>query len=129
MLPDTCTSWKNPRVLTTLLLVFLCGATVGGLAMRAGLHDVIHRAGSDWKETTGKQAVLERFKKELNLSPSQAQQMETVLDDFMTYYQTLQSQMDEVRASGKDRIMRILSDDQKRKFDRMIGELQTRQLR
>lgn len=128
MLPDCRASWQNPKVLTMLLLVFLCGATVGALAMRAGLHDAMHKSGPYWKEGGGKDVILERFKKELNLSPDQTKQMETVLDDFMTYLQTLQSQMDEVRANGKDRIVRILNDDQRKKFDQMVNDLQARQV-
>jgi hypothetical protein len=46
----------------------------------------------------------------------------------MMYYQTLQGQMDEVRASGKDRIMRVLNDEQKKKFERMIADLQSKQI-
>jgi hypothetical protein len=75
--------WQNPRIVYTLLFVFLSGAAA----------------------------------------------METVLDDFVTYYQTLQAQMDDVRATGKQRILRILKDDQKQKFEKMIGELQNKPLR
>jgi Spy/CpxP family protein refolding chaperone len=128
MFPDSRCAWQNPRVLTTLLLIFLCGAAVGAFAMRAGLHRALHPADPYWKEG-GKEISLQRFKKDLNLTPSQAQQMETVLDDFMMYYQTLQGQMDEVRASGKDRVMRILDDKQRKKFETMISGLQAKQLR
>lgn len=81
-----------------------------------------------WKEG-GKEIALERFKKELNLSQEQADEVALVLDDFMMYYQTLQAQMDEVRASGKDRIEKILSPEQRDKFQRMMSELQARQIR
>jgi Spy/CpxP family protein refolding chaperone len=128
MFPDQRCGWQNPRVLTFLFVVFLCGATVGALAMRFGLHQAMHRSGPYWREG-GKEISLQRFKKDLSLTPVQEQQMETVLDDFMMYYQTLQQQMDEVRASGKDRIIRILSDDQRKKFERMVSELQAKQLR
>lgn len=127
MFSDNCAGWRNPRVLATLFVVFLFGASVGALAMRAGLHQVLHRPGPYWKEG-GKEISLQRFKKELDLTPVQEQQMETVLDDFMMYYQTLQGQMDEVRASGKDRIVRILSEDQRKKFERMMNDLQARQI-
>jgi Spy/CpxP family protein refolding chaperone len=127
MLPDKCAPWRNPRVLATLFVVFLFGATVGALAMRAGLHQWLHRSGPYWKEG-GKEISLQRFKKELDLTPVQEQQMETVLDDFMMYYQTLQGQMDEVRASGKDRIVRILDENQRKKFERIMNDLQARQI-
>jgi hypothetical protein len=47
----------------------------------------------------------------------------------MKYYQTLQAQMDEVRADGKERIVRILKPDQQERFQRIISDLQARQIR
>ncbi|MEB2364134.1 MAG: hypothetical protein OZ929_22575 [Bryobacterales bacterium] len=130
MFDDTRASWQNPRILSTLLLVFLCGAAVGVLAMRSGAHDTLRRsADPEEARESGRDAMLERFKKELNLRPDQTEQMELVLDDFWKYYQTLQAQMDEVRATGKDRILRILDADQRKRFERMVSDLQTRQIR
>lgn len=76
-----------------------------------------------WKEG-GKQVTLERLKKELDLTPEQAAQMERVLDDFFAYYHTLQAQLDEVRATGKDRILRLLDERQRRKFEQMMDRAQ-----
>jgi hypothetical protein len=81
-----------------------------------------------WREN-GKEIALQKFRKELNLTPDQEREMRTVLDDFVTYYQTLQAQMDDVRATGKQRILKILKDDQKQKFEKMIEELQNKPLR
>jgi hypothetical protein len=44
----------------------------------------------------------------------------------MTYYQYAQAQMEDVRATGKSRILRILREDQKVKFEKMMGEVQTK---
>lgn len=121
-------SWRNSRVVCTLLLIFLCGAVVGALAMRYGIHGFIQQTGPYWNEG-GKEISLQRFRKELDLSPEQAEQMETVLDDFVLYYQTLQTQMDEVRASGKERILRILNPEQRKRFEKMLSEMQARRLR
>ena len=120
--------WQNPRILYTLLLVFLSGAAAGALTMKLSVSPERHRAGPWWKEG-GREISLERFRKELDLTPEQAREMETVLDDFMMYYQTLQAQMDDVRATGKQRIMRILRDEQKQRFEKMIGDIQSKQLR
>ncbi len=76
-----------------------------------------------WREG-GKEISLLRFKKELALTPAQTEELELVLDDFMKYYQMLQSQMDDVRAMGKTRILRVLDDAQKRKFEKMLSEMQ-----
>ncbi|MCZ2149631.1 MAG: hypothetical protein LC126_17875 [Bryobacterales bacterium] len=121
-------TWQNPRILCTLLLVFLAGATTGALTMRLGFSQAFRRDLSYWKEG-GKEISLERFRRELDLTPDQARQMEVVLNDFVMYYQTLQEQMNDVRASGKARIMQILNEDQRQKFIRMISDLQTKQIR
>jgi hypothetical protein len=124
--------WQNPRILLTLLIVFLCGASAGMLAMALGAHQWMHATHAQqtpaWKES-GKEVSLQRFRKELNLTPVQTEQLESVLDDFFTYYHTLQAQLDDVRASGKQKILRILDDDQKKKFEKIMSELQEKRLR
>lgn len=129
--------WRNSKVILLLLLVFLCGAMAGAVGARtwyrglaAAAAAAASRGGSavskTWKEG-GREISVERFRKELNLSESQTTEVAEVLDDFMKYYQTLQAQMDDVRANGKDRIVGILSPEQREKFSRMMSELQARQ--
>lgn len=128
MMPECTAPWRNPRVIAVLLLVFLSGAAAGALVMRTTVFASNRKSPPSWTEA-GKEISLQRLKKELDLTPLQAQQVETVLDDFMRYYATLQSQMDEVRANGKDRLFRILREDQQRKFEQMLAEMQARQAR
>jgi hypothetical protein len=108
----------NPRVTcaVTLTLVFLCGAAAGALAMSLG-HSRLHRA-AFWTDS-GKSAYFERVKKDLDLTPTQAEQMESILDDFTQYYRT-------VLADGKSRIMQILNEDQRRKFEQILAGQQKR---
>lgn len=119
--------WRNPQILYTLLFVFLSGAVGGAVVMRFASSPERH-VGAYWKEGA-REISLHRFKKELDLTPEQTKDMETVLDDFMMYYQSLQAQMDDVRAMGKTRILKILREDQKAKFEKMIGDIQSKQLR
>jgi hypothetical protein len=119
-------TWQNPRILCILLLVFLCGATAGALTMRLGFSGSYRRGSTYWQEG-GKEISIERFRRELNLTPDQARQMETILNDFMMYYQQVKDQLDSVRADGKAKILQILNDEQKQKFLRMLTE--TRQTR
>ena len=99
MTPPKSASWQNPRILLILLIVFLCGATAGMAVMSVGFH---HRLGTSSQPTIreGGKDVIASLKKELDLSPSQCEQLETVLDDYFTYYHTLQAQLDDVYASG-----------------------------
>ena len=118
---------QNPKVISTLVVVFLAGAAVGALAMQLGLHEKLHRtaaAASKPVPLAAKDAVLQRFKTELNLTSAQTQQMSSILDDYRHYYQSLQDQLDDIRALGKTRIVQILDDAQRQKFDKMMSELQ-----
>jgi hypothetical protein len=111
--------WQNPRILSTLLLVFLAGATTGALSMRMGLHDKLHRSA----EANSREAVLQKFRTELDLSGTQTEKLGMVLDDYSQYYQSLQDQLDDLRATGKTRILQILNTDQRAKFEKMMTDL------
>jgi len=121
--------WHNPRVLLTLAMIFLCGAITGVAFSRLLSTPIAHaHLGPYWREG-GKEISLQKFRSELLLTEQQAEEIETVLDDFVMYYQMLQTQMDEARASGKDRILQVLTPEQRQRFERMLTEMQARQLR
>jgi hypothetical protein len=121
-------SWQNPRILLTLFIVFVCGASAGMLAMALGAHRLMHSSVSP-TFTDLKTESVRRLQAQLDLTPQQTEQLETILDDFFTYYHTLQAQLDDVKASGKQRILRILNDDQKKKFEKIVSDLKEKQLR
>ena len=108
-------SWVGPRAagISTLLLVFLSGIVLGALAFNLGAHKRLHRD-AFWS-AAGKEAAVARVKKELDLTPIQVDQMATILDDFAKYYTT-------VLYDGKFRILQILNDEQKKKFEKMLAE-------
>jgi hypothetical protein len=95
-------------------LVFLAGVLAGAVAMNLGAHKMLHRNVPFYTEG-GKEVALQNWKKELDLTPDQSQQMALILDDFGTYYRN-------VLSDGKARILRILNEDQKRKFDKLLAE-------
>ncbi len=117
--------WQNPKILFTLLAIFLSGAAAGAITMRQFMSPERHRP-LYWNPAS-REYSLEYFTKELDLTSDQQKEMATVLDDFMTYFQTLQAQMDDVRATGKQRIMKILNEDQKQRFEKLLSKLQSRQ--
>lgn len=119
--------WRNPKIILILLSVFVCGAVAGIVGMRISQRTVSAKQMPYYKEG-GREISLQRFRKELDLTNEQAAEIEVILDDFMMYYQTLQAQMDEVRAHGKDRIQTLLDDKQRAKFNRMLNELQTKRI-
>jgi len=114
-------SWQNWRVLAMLSLVFVCGALAGALTMRVGLHDTLHRMGSGRAERS--QLTYGRLTRELNLSSQQADQLKSILDDMFKYHQDLDAQIEDVRATSKNRIRQILNPQQRQDFERICNEL------
>jgi Spy/CpxP family protein refolding chaperone len=116
-------SWQNPRVLTTLVLVFLTGAMAGAITMRAGLHDKMHRGASAYWRDGRSEFSYDRLKKDLDLTPEQSERLKTILDDFDKYHEDLQAQIEDVRATGKNRIMQMLDARQRQRFEQLSNRL------
>jgi hypothetical protein len=57
------------------------------------------------------------MKRELNLTPTQQEQMESILNDFWQYYRT-------VLSDSKFKVEQILNEEQRRKFERILQERQ-----
>ena len=118
--------WQNPRILSTLTLVFLAGAASGALWMQLGLHDKLHRTSVSAAVSAAaspRDAVLQKFRTELGLSTAQTEKIGKVLEDYTQYYQSLQDQLDDVRATGKTQILEVLDPAQRGKFEEMMNEL------
>lgn len=109
-------AWQGSKMTSvmTIILVFLTGAIAGAVAMNLGAHKAMHRQLPFYTEG-GKDIWLQRWKKDLSLTPEQSQQMAVILDDFGLYYRN-------VLSDGKARILRILNDEQKHKFDKLLEE-------
>jgi hypothetical protein len=120
--------WQNPKVMMTLLLVFVAGAASGAFAMRMRARLArVSAANPGSMKPVGKDAFLERFKierleKELSLRPDQVEQVKAVLDDYSKYYQSLQDQLDDMRSTGKVRLMQTLDQAQRAQFEKMLAE-------
>src|SRR5208283_3183880 len=107
--------WESPKFAGAgvLLLVFLCGAAAGAVAMNLGAHAALHP--HPFWDNSAKTEYLKSVTKRLDLTPDQAAQMASIVEDFGKYYQT-------VLSDGKARIFSILNDEQKRKFEQMLKE-------
>lgn len=116
-------SWSNPRVLAVLLLVFVSGTLSGAIAWRVRSkmlgRQVPVAASPSWNN---KEGFLNRCKKDLKLTDEQAGKMAKVLDDYKMYYQNLQEQLEEVRSTGKGDILKILDDEQRQKFEKLVAD-------
>lgn len=104
-------STPSASAILPLILVFLCGVTVGALAMNLGIHRALRHS----PPIVGHQPTLEAWKKQLDLTTDQTRQIELILDDFSKYY-------DNVLSDGNSRILQVLDDRQKVKFQKMIKD-------
>jgi Spy/CpxP family protein refolding chaperone len=118
-------SWQNPRILTTLVLVFLTGAMAGAIGMREGLHAQLHRGVAYWRGDKA-EFSYQQLKTELNLTPEQSERLKTILDDFAKYHDDLEAQIEDVRATGRNRIVQILTPEQRERFEKLSGKLPAR---
>jgi len=116
MLRRRDTGWSNPRVLSILALVFICGVTVGGVITRQYLHSrmYFHR---ELAIEDARRLGLHRLQVELNLTPQQEKIVARELDDYAKYYQNIEDEREDVAEHGRQRILSILNDDQKRRFN------------
>jgi len=105
----------NPKVLCamTLTLVFLSGAVVGALAMDLGVHRRARPPAFDTPQ--GKAQYFERMSRDLDLTPAQAEQMQSVLNDMWIYYRT-------VLTDSKQRVEQLLNEEQRKKFERILQQ-------
>lgn len=104
---------SNASAILPLVLVFLCGVSVGALAMSFREHKMGHAPIVSTKDLNT--ITVERWKTELNLSDAQAKEIVDILDDFSKYY-------DNVLGDGNTRIMRVLDPQQQAKFKQMLRE-------
>ena len=116
---------KNPKVISTLVLVFLAGIAVGAISMQVGLHEKLHRTVSAAsKPPNDNDALVQRFKTQLHLTDPQTKQIADVLMEYRPYYRALQDQYDDLRSTGRNRIMEVLTEEQRQQFEKMSGDLQ-----
>src|SRR5271157_4421946 len=108
----------NPKVAcaVSLVLVFLSGGVLGALTMDLR----VHRLHPPVFDTPGGRGLyFERLQKELNLTPAQSDQIESILNDFWHYYRS-------VLNDSKVRVEQVLNEEQRQKFERLLQEPQKR---
>lgn len=137
---DHPASWRNPRILSTLLLVFLAGGVAGALTLKTAVWYRAHYRpqiasrppvpGPILPENTDTAKSVGKLQTELNLTPAQVQTLETTLDDYHKYLQQLEQQVLELqrqildtKSHGKENIRKILTPEQREKYDRLSHDL------
>ncbi|HEX4810754.1 MAG TPA: hypothetical protein VH325_17590 [Bryobacteraceae bacterium] len=125
--------WNNPRVLTIFAVIFLCGAAFGSVVMREYLHAHMfpaRRANSVEAMNKMNKIGLGALQTQLNLTPQQFNVVAPILDDYAKYYQNIEEQqadIEEQRANvaelGKRKILDVLNEEQKRRFNELLSSV------
>ena len=92
--------------------------------MRTSLHTKLHRGAAPyWKDAGAQLFSYDKLKTELNLTSEQSDRLKTILDDFVKYHEDLEAQIEDMRATGKNRIIQMLTPEQRQKFERLCNQL------
>ena len=118
--------WSNPKVLAILALLFICGAAFGSAVTSAYLHARISNAKPYADMEAVRHIGLGRLKVQLNLTPDQEKIVMKELDDYAKYYQNIEDEREDVAEHGKQRILDVLTPDQRARFRAIFGDSSTR---
>ncbi len=97
--------------IVSLILVFLCGGTLGAVAM-SFIHPRVHSPRQT--EPIGLTVSVAEWKSQLDLSDEQARQLTSILSDFGHYY-------DNLLADGNSRVMQVLTPEQRVRYEKLIA--------
>jgi len=128
---------NQSRLAAVLLViaVFILGIALGVLGTylegyRVFGSGMMHRTSPDRSPAAlqrGRQAKVDRFTKELNLTPDQQKQLDSVLAQMQTKYggvhEQSRIQMDQVHKQGSEAIRVILTPEQAAKFDETVRKM------
>ncbi len=112
-------TWSNHKVVLTLFWVFLAGAAMGALVTKLYLQRATVKAAAILKAES-KKDLLQRMKRELNLTPDQTDRIGAIVEDYTKMMHDLQVQLSDVRDHGKAQILQVLTPEQRLKYDEML---------
>jgi hypothetical protein len=92
----------------------------GAVGTRAYLHARMPVLAQQRTIEAAERYGLQRLKTQLNLTPIQEQTILGVLDDYAKYYQNIEDEREDVAEHGKQRILAVLNDQQKARFNQIF---------
>ncbi len=121
MLRQRDIGWSNPKVLSILAVIFICGMACGSAVTQVFLHYRMDNGSNNQKMERARQIGWQKLKEELQLSPAQVEIVSKELDDYAKYYQNIEDQREDVAALGTQRILNVLTPTQRERFYKLLG--------
>lgn len=109
-------------MLAVLTIIFLCGTAVGAAVTRTYLHARMFPTPEQHAIEQAQRFGLQNLKTELHLTQPQERAITKVLDDYGKYYQNIEDQRDDVAEMGRQRILEVLNEKQKKRFNEIFAE-------
>ena len=103
-------------------LIFLSGMVVGAFTMNLAERYWLRPKPLVLTEAE-KEMALQHFYRELELNEAQARAIEDILDEFIMQQADLMVRFKTSRLSGHDRIVQILNEEQRKRFKKVLSEL------
>ena len=115
----------NRKAMLLVFLVFVLGIALGSV----GMYVVTTRVLAARPQTSGLTPSnhMAIFTRDLNLTPEQQTQIQAILNDTRSRYNTLHDQFDpeyeRVRHEGRERIRAVLTAEQRPKFEDLLRQI------
>ena len=113
---------EKSRATIYLLLIFLCGVAGGAVATNLWTHwghDRDQNVAQAAPRQSRTQRTVERFTRDLSLTPDQAQQLTVILDETRQKYR---AEEDATRRDARNRVRASLNDEQRSVYEEIIAD-------
>ena len=110
------------KLLGLVSLIFVSGMAVGALTMHLADRHIVATQKALLDEAE-KEMAVQHLSQELELNAEQAKALEDILDEFIMQQANLMAEFRSSRISGHDSILRILNEDQRKRFQKVLDEL------
>ena len=115
------------RTIYYVAVIFISGMLAGGTLMNLAEHYWLHAAQSREYDIRQHKLVAQEMRSRLDLTPEQQQRVDTILQQAVQNYLTLESHMapqfDQVRQQGRAELRSVLNPNQRKTFDQIVKEV------
>jgi uncharacterized membrane protein YciS (DUF1049 family) len=106
-------------------IIFVSGMAAGALTMNLAERHWLRSRDAVLTEAE-KEMALQHLSQELDLNPEQAKAIEAILDEFIMQQANLLAEFKNSRMTGHEQILRVLNEDQRKRFQKVLSEINSK---